>query len=141
MAQLLILEADRITALALQRAVTRMGHTVVACTSSAAEALAVVQAHHPDVVLIDIDVRGPQNNLLVGMDIQVLWSTPVIYLSGLDPTRLGTPDGPDALWCYLPKPLDWNHLQDILARLFPTHPSRHHMPRSGLEDALIPSAP
>jgi PleD family two-component response regulator len=76
MAQLLILEDDRITALALQRAVTRIGHTVVARTFSAAEALAGVQAHHPDVVLLDIHLRGPRDGLSVGADIQALWSTP-----------------------------------------------------------------
>jgi CheY-like chemotaxis protein len=82
MAQLLIVEDDRITALALQRAVTRIGHTVLACVSSAFEAMAAVQAFHPDMVLLDIHLSGSQNGLLTGIDIQTLWSTPVIYLSG-----------------------------------------------------------
>jgi DNA-binding NtrC family response regulator len=138
MAQLLIVEDDCITALALHRAVTRMGHTVVACASSAAEAMAAVQAYRPDVVLLDIRLRGAQDGVLVGTDIQALWSIPVIYLSGLDPSQLGIPDFPEALWCYVAKPIDWDQLQDILARLFPMHPSRPRMPGSGLEDARHP---
>jgi CheY-like chemotaxis protein len=85
MARILIVEDDRITAWALQRVVTRMGHTVVARIFSAAEAMAVVQADRPNVVLLDIGLTGPQDGLLVGLDIQTLWSTPVIYLSGSDP--------------------------------------------------------
>ena len=138
MAQLLIVEDDRITALDLQRRVTRMGHTVVACVSSAAEAMAAVQAYRPDVVLLDIRLRGAQDGVLVGTDIQALWSIPVIYLSGLDPSQLGIPDVPEALWGYVAKPIDWDQLQDILARLFPMHPSRLRMPGSGLEDARHP---
>ncbi len=138
MARILIVEDDRITALALQRAVTRMGHLVVARVSSAAEAMAVVQADRPDVVLLDIGLTGPQDGLLVGLDIQTFWFTPVIYLSGSDPTQLGIPDGPDALWCYLAKPLDWHQLEDILAQLFPTPPPRPRAPWSGLEDTPPP---
>jgi CheY-like chemotaxis protein len=138
MAQLLIVEDDRITALALQRAVTRMGHTVVARTASAAEALAAVQAHRPDVVLLDSHLSGPHDGLLVGIDIQALWSTPVIFLSASDPAQLGMPESPDALWCYLAKPIDWDQLQDILARLFPDHPPRPRGPWSGLEDTPHP---
>jgi len=134
MAQLLIVEDDRITAVALQRAVTRMGHTVVARVSSAAETMAVVQAYRPDVVLLDIRLTGPQDGLLVGMDIQTFWSTPVIYLSGLDPTELGMPDFPEALWCYVAKPIDRDRLRDILARLFPAHPPCQGALGSGGED-------
>jgi DNA-binding NtrC family response regulator len=134
MAQLLIVEDDRITALALQRAVTRMGHTVVMCTSSVVETMAAMQAHRPDVVLLDVHLPGPHSSLLAGVDIQVLWSTPVIYLSALDPAQLGMPDVPEALWCYLAKPIAWDQLHDLLARLFPTHPPGPSAPWSGLED-------
>ena len=120
MARILIVEDDRITAWALQRAVTQMGHTVVARVSSAAEAMAVVQADRPDVVLLDIRLMGPQDGFLIGLDIQTLWSTPVIYLSGSDPAQLGLPEFPEALWCYVAKPIDQGRLHDILAQLFPS---------------------
>jgi DNA-binding NtrC family response regulator len=138
MARLLIVEDDRITAFALQRAVTRMGHTVVARVASAAEAMAAVQAERPDVVLLDIGLRGPRDGLLVGMDIQTFWSTPVIYLSGSDPAELGLPDFPEALWCYVAKPIDWDQLRDILARLFPAHPPGQGALGSGGEDTPHP---
>jgi CheY-like chemotaxis protein len=123
MARFLIVEDDRITALALQRTVTRMGHAVVACTSSASEAMAAVQAFRPDMVLLDIHLPGSHNGLLTGLDIQTLWSTPVIYLSGSSPAQLDMPDFPEALWCYLSKPIDLARLCDILGSLFPSqHP-------------------
>jgi DNA-binding NtrC family response regulator len=122
MARLLIVEDDRITALALQRKVTQMGHTVVARVASAAEAMAAVQAERPDAVLLDIGLSGPQDGLSVGLDIQTFWATPVIYLSGSNPTALGLPEFPEALWCYIAKPIDWEQLRTTLARLFPTPP-------------------
>jgi DNA-binding NtrC family response regulator len=129
MARLLIVEDDRIIALALQRRVTQMGHTVVACVGSAAEAMAAVQAERPDVVLLDIHLPGPHDGLLVGLDMQTFWATPVIYLSGSGPAALGLPEFPEALWCYVAKPIDWEQLRDILARLFPGPLPRQDIPR------------
>jgi DNA-binding NtrC family response regulator len=122
MARLLIVEDDVITAVALHHAVTRMGHQVVARTTSAADAMAAVQAYCPDAVLLDIRLAGAHNGVLVGTDIQALWSIPVIYLSGSDPALLGIPDFPEALWCYLAKPIHWDQLRDLLAQLFPSQP-------------------
>ena len=55
----------------------------------------------------------------MGLDIQTFWSTPVIYLSGSDPAELGLQEFPEALWCYIAKPIDQVQLHDILAQLFP----------------------
>jgi DNA-binding NtrC family response regulator len=128
MARLLIVEDDRITALDLQRTITQRGHTVVACVASAAEAMAAVQAYRPDAVLLDVGLRGPQDGLGVGVDIQTLWSTPVIYVSGSTPGQLALPEFPEALWCYVGKPIDRDRLCDILARLFPSVPRHQGAP-------------
>jgi DNA-binding NtrC family response regulator len=138
MARLLIVEDDRITAWALQRAVARMGHTVVACVASAAAAMAAVQADHPDGVLLDIGLAGPQDGLLLGLDIQTFWSTPVLYLSGSDPTALGLPEFPEALWCYVAKPIDLDQLRDILTQLFPPPPPRQGARQVRREDTPHP---
>jgi DNA-binding NtrC family response regulator len=136
MARILIVEDDRITVLALERAVTQMEHTVVARTASAAEALATVHTHRPDVVLLDVHPSEAPHTLAVGRYLQAVWSTPVIVLSASDPAHLGLHDGPNALWGYLAKPIDWDQLQDLLARLFPTHRPRAR--ESGLEDTPHP---
>ena len=122
MARLLIVEDEGITAVALQRTLTRLGHQVVACATTAADAMAAVQAYRPDAVLLDALLAGPHDGVQVGTDIQALWATPVIYLSGAPLTELGIPDFPEALWCFLAKPLDWEQLRDILAQLFPNQP-------------------
>jgi CheY-like chemotaxis protein len=138
MARILIVEDDRMTAPALQRAVTRLGHTVVARTASAAEALAAVHAHGPDGDLLDRHVSRSRNGLFVAMDIQAVRSTFIIVLAASAAAHLGMPDGPGALWGYLAQPIDWHQLQDLLAWLFPTHPPCPRAPGSGLEDTPPP---
>ena len=125
MAHLLIVEDDAITALALQHAVTQMGHQVVARTASAAAAMAAVQAYRPDAVLLGRGLAASQDGLMVGTDIRTLWATPVIYLSGSDPVQFALPEFPEALYCVLAKPLDWDQLRDTLAHLSPAQPVRH----------------
>ena len=121
------------TALALQRALTRVGHTVVACATAVAEAMAAVQAYRPDAVLLDVHLLGPANGLLAGLDIQTLWSTPVIYLSGSTPAQLDIPEFPEALWCFLSKPVDMTQLCAMLAWLFP---GQHAGTREELREQL-----
>ncbi|HEX2277514.1 MAG TPA: hypothetical protein VHN13_10350 [Candidatus Tectomicrobia bacterium] len=138
MAHLLIAEHEAITALDLQRAVTQMGHTVIARVCSAAEAMAAVQAYRPDGVLLDTHLPGPHDSVLIGVDIQTLWATPVIYLFSSDPAQLGLPEFPEGLWYALPKPFDYAHLDDILAQLFPSPLALPGAPLSGRGGASPP---
>jgi hypothetical protein len=80
-----------------------------------------------------LGLPGTPDSLLAGVDIQTFWSTHIIYLSASDPTQLGMPEFPEAFWCYVAKPIDWDRLQDILARLFPHQPPRQGTPGSGGE--------
>jgi hypothetical protein len=120
-----------------------MGHTVVACVTSAAAAMTAVQAHCNEVVLWDSGLPGPQDGLLVGLDIQTFWSTPVIYRSGSEPTQLGLPEFPEALWCYVAKLIDWEQLCAIVAQLLPADPFHSGALASDGEDrpALTPRSP
>jgi hypothetical protein len=89
-----------------------------------------------------LGLPGTPDSLLAGVDLQTIWSTPVIYLSASDPTQLGMPEFAEAFWCYVAKPIDWDWLQEILARLFPHQPPLQGTPGSGGEATphLLPLA-
>jgi hypothetical protein len=49
--------------------------------------------------------------------------------------QLGLPECSEALWCYVAKPIHWDRLYNILARLFPGPPPRQGVPGSDREDS------
>jgi DNA-binding NtrC family response regulator len=111
-AVVLIVEDDRIIALDLQRQLTRLGHTVLPPVASAEAALAAVRAHHPGLVLIDVDLSGAQAGLTAGRAIQAMDGTPVLYLSGHVPAQLTAYAGGTGPLFYLLKPVT----PEVLAR-------------------------
>jgi two-component system, response regulator PdtaR len=116
MATILIVEDDRITAFRLQRRLTRLGHTVLTPVASAAEALAAVQAHRPEVVFMDVGLRGEVDGLETGRTIEATAAIPVIYLSGYTLAQLTARNGGTAPRFYLTKPLAAEVLVRTLTR-------------------------
>jgi DNA-binding NtrC family response regulator len=104
-AVVLIVEDDRLIALALQRHLTRLGHTVLPPVSTAEAALAAVRAHRPRLVLMDVGLSGGQDGLTAGRAIQAMGGTPVIYLSGHVPAQLTAYAGGTGPMFYLLKPV------------------------------------
>lgn len=80
-ARILIVEDERIIAAALQRRVTRMGHTVVATASSGREALEKAAALRPDVVLMDIKLHGAMDGVEAAGYLQQQPGLQVLYLT------------------------------------------------------------
>jgi DNA-binding NtrC family response regulator len=104
-AVVLIVDDDRLIALALQRHLTRLGHTVLPPVSTAEAALAAVRAHRPGLVLMDVGLSGGQDGLTAGRAIQAMGGTPVIYLSGHVPAQLTAYAGGTGPTFYLLKPV------------------------------------
>jgi CheY-like chemotaxis protein len=116
MATLLIVEDDRIIALGLRRQLTRLGHIVLPLVSSADEAIALVEARHPEVVLMDIALSGPLDGLMPGHGLQVTHHIPVIYLSGYAPEELRAHTGGPVPTFYLTKPVPRGAIAPMLER-------------------------
>lgn len=82
-AKILIVEDDAITATAIQQALTQEGYTVVDMVSTGADAIDRVASLRPDVILMDIRLKGPVDGVAAAQQIQALYDTPVVYLTAL----------------------------------------------------------
>ncbi|WP_157118768.1 sensor histidine kinase [Azohydromonas lata] len=86
---ILIVEDDAVIALDLQLQLEDMGYRVVGPADSAADALALAARELPDLVLMDINIRGPLNGVQAAEALkQAGGAMPVIFLSSH--TDLGT---------------------------------------------------
>jgi signal transduction histidine kinase len=80
-AKILIVEDDRIIALDIQNSLTTAGYEVVAIADCAPEALEFVQQFHPDLVLMDIRIRGVQDGVETADLIRREFNLPVVFLT------------------------------------------------------------
>ena len=80
--KVLIVEDDKLLALVEERLVERLGFEVVGTAVTGEEAIALVKDSKPDIILMDISLKGEMDGIDAVEKIRKSVSTPVIYLSG-----------------------------------------------------------
>jgi DNA-binding NarL/FixJ family response regulator len=130
--RILIVEDQALVALDLREYLTGMGMTVVGVVDSAAEAVDAAARERPDVVLMDIRLRGERDGVDAALDIQRL-DVAVVFLTShsdratLERIRLSAPFG------YLLKPIQDYELIATIDRAIHHHSRervRHERPQA-----------
>jgi CheY-like chemotaxis protein len=80
--KVLIVEDDKLLALVEERLVERLGFQVVGTAVTGEEAIILVQENNPDIILMDISLKGEMDGIDAVEKIRQDYNTPVIYLSG-----------------------------------------------------------
>lgn len=77
----LIVEDEGVVALSLQAALTKMGYTVVGIAVTGREAIGIATEKRPDVILMDIHIKGDMDGIETTEKINEIMDVPVIYLT------------------------------------------------------------
>jgi CheY-like chemotaxis protein len=113
--RILIVEDEGILALMLEQMVTQMQHEVVDKVSTGKEAINQALSMKPDIVLMDINLKGEIDGIEAASAIQEKSDIPVIYITGntdsMYKERLENTDYID----FLAKPVTKNQLSYSLA--------------------------
>jgi len=110
-ARILVVEDESIVALHIKSILESAGYTVSALASSGEEAIQRAADTHPDLVLMDIKLRGPMDGIQAAEQIRTRLNIPVIYLTAfadeatLQRAKITEPFG------YLLKPFEEPELQ------------------------------
>jgi two-component system, sensor histidine kinase and response regulator len=78
---ILIVEDDRIVAIDLKGRLIRLGYVVPALCSTGEEAIELTGKHHPDLLLIDVGLKGGMDGIETAIEVARRFHTPVVYLS------------------------------------------------------------
>jgi len=112
--KVLVVEDEKIVAKHLQKAMNNLGYTVPAVVSSGEEALEKVEETKPDLVLIDILLKGDLDGIETAQHIKDRFKTPVVFLTAyademtLQRAKLTEPYG------YLIKPFQEKELNSTI---------------------------
>ncbi len=112
--RILVVEDESIVAIDLSHTLTTLNYSVVATVGTGAEALTVVEEESPDLVLMDIQLRGELDGIEVAEQVRNKFHIPVIFLSAysdaktLARAKLTEPYG------YIMKSYDHNDLHSTI---------------------------
>ena len=98
---------------------------IVAEASSGAQAIELAQTHQPDVVLMDIGLKGIGDGVSVAQRIQTRLDIPVIYLTGLSDNETVKRAFYSRPYGYITKPFREEELHNAIRNAL----SRHRMKR------------
>ena len=80
-AQILIVEDDAVIAVHLEQILHQRGYRVAGIFASGEEAVMYVKTLKPDVILMDIHLRGQMSGVEASMQIRAEWDIPVVFLT------------------------------------------------------------
>jgi PAS domain S-box-containing protein len=79
--KVLIVEDEGVMALSLQSILTKMGYTIIGTAITGDEAVRLAQERTPDVILMDIHIKGSMDGIQTTEKINEFSDIPVIYLT------------------------------------------------------------
>lgn len=121
----LIVEDDILLALVQERMLARLGYQTVAKVESGEEAIELVKRNKPDLILMDITLKGRLDGISTMQEIRKFSDVPVIYLSGSSIDRFNYERARKTGFVdYLVKPVSQEDLGYLLDRVFTTDRSR-----------------
>jgi PAS domain S-box-containing protein len=78
---ILIVEDEGVVALSIQAALTKMGYKVVGIAVTGNEAITLATTHKPDVILMDIHIKGDIDGIQTTEKLNEITDIPVIFLT------------------------------------------------------------
>lgn len=113
-ARILIVEDEAVVALDIERRVVELGYKVVGKTATAEDSIKIAGRERPDLVLMDIKLRGLMDGIEAGRRIRDSWRIPVVYLTAHADEATLTRAKATAPFGYLLKPFDEQKLRVTL---------------------------
>ena len=104
--QVMVVEDNQIVAADINSALKRSGFDVCCLCSKGEEVLPAIQTHHPDVILMDIQLEGEMDGITAAKAVLDTYKTPLIFLTAnsdrftFDQAKQAQP------YAYIVKPFD-----------------------------------
>ena len=114
MARILVVEDETIVAMDLAATLRRMGHEVVGTVGTGSAAIDLARSRTPDLILMDVRLKGPMDGIEAAATIQRQRSTAIVFLTAhadietVERSKAAAPHG------YLVKPFDEHALHRVI---------------------------
>jgi len=117
--KILIAEDEAITALSLQRALTRSGYDVCDLVATGEEAVERVKQEKPDLVIMDVFLNGSVNGIEAAAQIRSGSDIPIVFITGYEEGKLIEQIKSVTSSTYLIKPIAPKALESAITQALP----------------------
>lgn len=111
---ILIIEDEFINAQLIAQTVYNLGHKVVATSTNAQDAYAVVQDHCIDLIFMDINLEGSVDGIACAKELMKHKNIPIIYTTAYSDTKTIKEASETNIYGYLIKPFDDRDIEAAL---------------------------
>ena len=111
MTNILIVEDERIVAMELESRLTSLGYSVCAKAVSGEEAVKMTKAYIPDLILMDINIKGQIDGIKTAEEIKRQFDIPLIFLTAFNDTQTIDRAKATEPYGYIIKPFEERELQ------------------------------
>ena len=118
---LLIVEDSVSYAIELEQLAIKIGYNVIGVTDNSADALDIIFSQQPDIVLMDINIKGRLSGIDIGKRIHHL-DIPILYVTSFDDKKTYEEAQASNLVGYIVKPVDNKTLATSLKLLLNSNP-------------------
>lgn len=142
---IIVVDDESIVAKDIQLNLERSEYQVVAKAASGKEAISLAKEHRPDLMLIDVRLKGEMDGIETARQIRLSYDIPVIYLSAVADMETLTRAKTTEPYGYIIKPYDSHILSTTIARALRQHDQdtkgkKQKPPAKTCEPALAPLA-
>lgn len=149
-AKILVVEDERVVAADIEDSLRKLGYSVVGAAASGASAIRQAVESEPDLVLMDIKLRGRMDGIDTASALHERLGVPVVFLTAyadgeiLERAKRTSPSG------YVLKPFDERALRSAVEIALDRHPKERRLAESerrfvtalrGFDDAVILTGP
>lgn len=111
---ILIVEDEMVSCLFLTHCVNRMGHRVAGTASTGEEAITQADGLRPDLVIMDVGLKGEMNGAQAADVIYRSLQVPILFVSAYTHEEICRHTDLPEIFDYLPKPIDAGQLESKL---------------------------
>lgn len=116
--KVLIVEDDMIISMVLEKMVTRMDHKVVGNVATGRKAIELARTHVPDLILMDIQLKGDMDGITAMQEIRKDSEVAVIYITGNSDSLYMDRAKKTCYVDYLVKPIQMEDLKKSIHKAF-----------------------
>lgn len=119
-ARILVVEDEDLVAMGIQHTVTALGHRVCAVTDNGEDAIRKAMEEHPDLVLMDVKLRGAMDGVEAARRVRECIDVPVVFVTAF-PDEAILAKAAETAYGYVLKPFDDRDLQVAIVMAVAKH--------------------
>lgn len=112
--RILVVEDEHIVAMGIKKMLKSLGYTVTGVASSGEDAISKAESTFPDVVLMDIMLKGDMDGVEAAREIRERLDVPVVYLTAYSDTQILERAKRTEPFGYIIKPFDEKDLYNSI---------------------------